>query len=276
MYLFTLPLLAALAGTDTTVAVSAGGKLELRNYEGPVTVRVWSRQAVRVQAEHDDEARVTVDVSGGMVRVTGHGRHGPEAITYELTVPADMALEISSQEGEVRVTGSRAAVEIQSIDGAITVEGGRGSVRLNSVEGNLLVRGASGRLSLTTVDGDIAASNLEGDIEATAVDGDILLEGVRAANVDASTVNGDIAMVGELKAEGRYRLSSHDGDVTLTTPSVDATVSVSTFEGDFTSDYPVTVNSAGRKMTFTLGKGSARVELESFDGEVALRKGAGR
>jgi Putative adhesin len=276
MYLLTLPLLAALTGTDTTVTVSAGGKLELRNHEGPVTVTVWNRQAVRVRAEHDDESRVSVDVSGNTVRVTGRGRYGPEPIAYELTVPADMALEIFAQEGEVRVTGSRAALEIQSIEGSITVEGGRGSVRLNSVEGDLIVRGASGRLDLETVDGDVSASDLEGDLEVTTVDGDILLQGMRAASVEASTVDGDITMAGEIKAEGRYRLSSHEGDVTLTAPVLDATVSVSTFEGDFTSDFPVTVNTAGRKMSFTLGNGRARIELESFDGEVALRKGTGR
>jgi len=276
MYLMTLPLLAALAGTDTTVAVSAGSKLVLRNHEGPVTVTVWNRQAVRVQAEHDDESRIAVDVAGNTVRVAGRGRYGPERIAFELTVPADMALEIFSQEGDVRVTGSRADVEIQSVEGAITLEGGRGSVRLQSVEGDLVVRGASGRLSFTTVDGEIRASNLEGDIQATAVDGAIELEGVRSGSVEASTVDGDVFMTGQVRAEGRYHLSSHDGDVTLTAPAVDATVAISTFEGDFTSDFPVTVNATGRKMTFTLGKGSARIELESFDGEVALRRGAGR
>lgn len=276
MYLLTLPLLAALTGTDTTVTVGANGKLVLRNHEGPVTVTVWNRQAVRVRAQHDDESRVSVEVSGGMVRISGRSRYGPEPIAYELTVPADMALEIFAQEGEVRVTGSKAAIEIQSIEGAIIVEGGRGSVRVNSVEGALQVRGASGRLSLATVDGDISGSNLEGDLEVTAVDGDVLLQGIRAANVEASTVDGDIDMSGEIRGDGRYRLSSHDGDVRLTAPSLDATVSISTFEGEFTSDFPVTVNTAGRKMTFTLGKGSARIELESFDGEVALRKGPGR
>ena len=276
MSLMTLSLLAALAGTDTTVSVSAGSKLELRNHEGPVTVTVWNRQAVRVRAEHDDESRISVDVAGNMVRVSGRGRYGPEPVAFELTVPADMALQIFSQEGDVRITGSRAAVEIQSVEGAITLEGGRGSVRLHSVAGDLVIRGASGRLSFTTVDGEIRASDLEGDIQATTVDGAIELSGVRSGGVEASTVDGDISMTGEVRAEGRYHLSSHDGDVTLTAPAIDATVAISTFEGDFTSDFPVTVNATGRKMTFTLGKGSARIELESFDGEVALRRGAGR
>ncbi len=276
MYLMTLSLLAALAGTDTTVAVSAGSKLQLRNHEGPVTITVWNRQAVRVRAEHDGESRVSVDVSGNMVRVGGHGRYGPEPISYELTVPADMGLEIFSQEGDVRVAGSRADVEIQSVEGAITLEGGRGLVRLHSVEGDMEIRGASGRMSFTTVDGRIRASDLEGDIQATAVDGGIELTGVRSSSVEASTVDGDISMTGGIRAEGRYHLASHDGDVTLTAPAIDAIVAISTFEGDFASDFPVTVNATGRKMTFTLGNGSARIELESFDGEVALRRGAGR
>jgi hypothetical protein len=83
-------------------------------------------------------------------------------------------------------------------------------------------------------------------------------------------------MTGEVRGDGRYHLSSHDGDVTLTAPSLDATITISTFEGEFTSDFPVTVNATGRKLTFTLGAGRARVELESFDGEVALLRGGAR
>jgi DUF4097 and DUF4098 domain-containing protein YvlB len=276
MYLHSMSLLLALTGTDTTVAVGPRGKLELRNHEGPVTITVWNRQAVRVKAEHDDETRVEVETSGGVLRVSSRSRYGPETVSYDISVPADMALEIFAQEGDVRVSGSRAEVEVESVEGAITLEGGRGRVQVSSVDGDLTIRDASGRIGLSTVDGDLLAVGLEGDIEATTVDGDIALEGVKATNVEATTVDGDISMTGEVRGDGRYHLSSHDGDVTLTAPSLDATITISTFEGEFTSDFPVTVNATGRKLTFTLGAGRARVELESFDGEVALLRGGAR
>jgi hypothetical protein len=53
-----------------------------------------------------------------------------------------------------------------------------------------------------------------------------------------------------------------------------AMVSVSTFSGDFESDFPVPVRETrkGRRFSFTLGAGSAQVSLESFQGTIRLVK----
>ena len=57
---------------------------------------------------------------------------------------------------------------------------------------------------------------------------------------------------------------------------ISATVSVSTFSGEFESDFPVQLTGTKkRRFTFTLGGGSARVDLESFDGTTALRRAGG-
>ena len=51
------------------------------------------------------------------------------------------------------------------------------------------------------------------------------------------------------------------------------TVSVATFSGDFDSSFPVTLKDKQKhRFTFTLGTGSARLELESFDGSINLRR----
>jgi len=41
------------------------------------------------------------------------------------------------------------------------------------------------------------------------------------------------------------------------------------------SDFPITLSgiTPGKRMNFTMGNGSARLEIESFDGTVSLRKG---
>jgi DUF4097 and DUF4098 domain-containing protein YvlB len=92
--------------------------------------------------------------------------------------------------------------------------------------------------------------------------------------VDANTVNGDISYEGTIRPNGRYRLATHNGDVTVVVPDgADALVSVSTFQGDFASDFPITLRERhGKRFEFTLGKGSARLELESFQGTIELRR----
>jgi len=277
-----LLLMASLAAllpqsTDTTVTVRPGSRLELSSQEGDITVATWSRNAIRIVADNDDDTRIDVDQSGGIVSLRAHHRYGPSGVTWKLTVPTDMALELSSQSGDITVDGTRGEVNVSTVEGKVSVRGGTGFVTLQSVEGDIDLRDASGRISLTTVDGSVKAGGVRGDLKASAVDGEILLDDVESSNVDASTVDGEIRFSGAIRDGGRYRLTSHDGDVTVTAPVINASVSVSTFSGDFDSDFPVTLSgsSARKHMSFTLGSGGARLELESFDGTVALRKGTG-
>src|SRR2546429_6556714 len=58
--LTTLATLAALAlaqQTDTTVPVRAGARLEINNFGGEIAVKTWSRNAVRVVADHSSRDR---------------------------------------------------------------------------------------------------------------------------------------------------------------------------------------------------------------------------
>jgi len=273
-----LALALALQGTDTTIAVRPGTRLDLNSFEGDITITTWSRASVRIEADHDDDTRVSVDQGAGRLSVRGRSRYGPAEVTWRLTVPADLPLELSAHSGRIRVEGTRGSVSAKSIEGDIRVRGGGGFVSLQSVEGALEVADAVARVSLSTVDGDVSASQIRGDISVTTVDGAIRLEGIEASDVEASTVDGNIDFQGAVLRGGRYKLGSHDGNVTVTVPSIDAVVSVSTFDGDFESDWPITLSgfTTRKQFSFTLGGGNARLELESFDGTVALRKGSGR
>jgi DUF4097 and DUF4098 domain-containing protein YvlB len=91
--------------------------------------------------------------------------------------------------------------------------------------------------------------------------------------VDASTVNGDIFYAGPIRSGGRYSLSTHNGDITLTVAEgTSANVAVSTFNGEFESEFPVPLSGTrkGKGFNFTLGSGSAQVTLESFQGTIEL------
>jgi hypothetical protein len=278
-----LLLLAVLAGasfqdTDTTVAVRPGSRLSLENYEGSVTLATWNRNAVRVQATHDEDAYVDVDVNGASVRVRGHGRHGPPEMDYRITVPAEISLEIEVHDGDVRLAGTRGEIDVQTVEGNVTVNGGAGRVSLQSVDGDIALTGARGRISVNAIDGAVHLRDCAGDVQINAVDGEVRLEGVDASSIEATSVDGAILFSGAIRDGGSYRLSSHDGDVTVVTPAINAAVTVSTYTGEFESDFPVTITgrSSRKRLDFTLGTGSARLELESFDGTVALRKGSDR
>jgi DUF4097 and DUF4098 domain-containing protein YvlB len=264
-------------GTDTTFAVRGETRLELSSAEGGITVQTWNRNSIRVEADHDEDTRIEIDQAGRTVSLRARARYGPSEVDWKLTVPAEMALDLSSQSGDVRVTGSRGEVSVSSVEGSIVVQGGSGFISLQSVEGDVDLSGASGRVKASTVDGKILIRGSSGDVKASAVDGNIQLEDIQTTEVEANTVDGEISYSGAIRSGGRYSLSSHDGDVTVYAPDISAEVTVSTFSGDFQSDYPVTLKGTQNRgrMNFTLGSGGARLDLESFDGTVTLRKGTG-
>ena len=53
-----------------------------------------------------------------------------------------------------------------------------------------------------------------------------------------------------------------------------ATVTVSTFQGDIEADFPISITEArhGQPIRFTLGDGSANIDIESFQGTIYLTK----
>ncbi|HXE58949.1 MAG TPA: DUF4097 family beta strand repeat-containing protein [Gemmatimonadales bacterium] len=272
--------LAPAQDTDTTVSVQRGARLTLENYAGEVTIRTWDRGAVRIQAGHSARDEVEIDVSPGSVRIEGHGRHGaPRPIDYVLTVPAWMPVAVEGVYTDVVIEGTQAEVNVETVGGDVRVRGGSGYVALSSVEGAVRLERARGRVALNSVNEGVYLADVEGQVAVTAVNGDVTLERVRSDHVEVETVNGDVWFDGAIRRGGGYRFATHNGDVTVVVPDgTGADVSVDTFNGEFESDFPVQLTESRRKrFRFTLGGGGARVELQSFQGEIRLaRPGAAR
>jgi hypothetical protein len=268
-----LAALVSLQQVDTTVAVGHGQRLEVDAFGGEITVKTWNRDAVRVQADPSSHGEVQISIGGSTVSVRTEGRHGPPSVDLAITAPAWMGLDISGVNGDVKVDGARGPVTVETVQGSVEVTGGQGIVSLRSVQGSVTLRGAKGRIDMHSVNEDVSVSDASGELMAETVNGEITLERVDATSLDASTVNGDLSYNGPIHNGGRYALSSHNGDVTLTmAEGTNAAVSVSTFSGEFQSEFPVTINETrkGKRFNFTIGTGSAQVTLESFQGDVQL------
>ena len=274
-----LTLVAALTLTvaqqiDTTVTAERGQRLLVNAYGGDVTVRSWNRNAVRVEAATSPRTRVEVSSTSTAVSVRTQGRHGPPTeIDLRISVPVWMSLSLSGVQTDATIAGTRAPISVETVEGEVKVTGGDGLISLRSVQGSISLQGARGRISVNSVNEDIRVTNTTGEVMAETVNGEIALEGVDAATVDASTVNGDISYAGPIRNGGRYSLSTHNGDITLTVAEgTSANVAVSTFNGEFESEFPVPLSGTrkGKGFNFTLGSGSAQVTLESFQGAIQL------
>ena len=259
---------------DSTVPVERGQRLEVDLFAGDVDVKTWSKNAVRVVADPDGRGRVEIERSATSVSVRTTGRRGPPLSTdIELTVPAWMALDISGVYTDITIAGARGPISAETVQGDVSAEGGDGLVSVKSVQGGVSVTGAKGRIEANSVNADVEVRRSTGEVSTETVNGSIDLVGTDATTLTATSVNGDLNYDGPLHSGGRYALSTHNGDITLAVAeAASAAVSVSTFNGEFESDFPVTLTETrkGKRFNFTIGSGSAQVTLESFQGTISL------
>jgi len=272
-----IPLLLALtlaAQTEQTVQVQKDTRLDVQSPAGTVTVTVWNRDAVRIEAQHESRDSVEVRTGPSTVSVQGRSRSG-RPMTVALTVPSWMPIRIASRRAHIDLTGVGSDVAVETLSGSIVVRGGAGRVYAKSLQGSVTIENARAAIEAQSTNARVRLSNVVGDIDAESTNGSIQLEKVDSANMDVSTVNGSITFEGLFKDQGSYHIATHNGSMSFTIPgSTNATLRVRTYQGTFRSTFPVRLDNAtdrGR-INLTLGNGSARVELESFNGSISLRR----
>ena len=263
--------------TDQTVAVSRGARLTIENMAGEVVVRAWNRDAVRVQARHSSRARVSVRTVASGVEITASGSYGPAgAVDYEISVPVWIPVKVDGTYAYISIEGTQNEISAESVRGDIVIKGGGTFVSGKSVEGEVVIEDARGRIAASSINQGISVSGASGDIAADTVNGPIKLTRIESASVDATTVNGHITYDGNAAPQGRYRFSTHNGNIVVAVPeTAKATFVVRTYNGGVNANLPVEKSGElrrGRRATYTLGGGGAEFELESFGGTVHLRR----
>jgi DUF4097 and DUF4098 domain-containing protein YvlB len=267
--------------TDQTIDVAKGTRLVLNNNAGEVVVRSWDRDQLRVQATHSEREKIDIQTAEMTVRIRARAARGPASLVdYQITVPRWMPVNLSGTYLESTIEGTTAEVNVETVHGNVRVVGGTGNVSARSIEGIIHVDKASGRVSAFTVNEGIRVTNVTGDVSAETTNGDIVIENAQASSLEVSTVNGDVTFNGTVREKGTYRLTTHGGDIRVGLgDAANATVFVRTFQGDFNADFPIqlpegqTPRSGSKRFNFTLGNGSARIEVQSFNGDIVLAKG---
>jgi hypothetical protein len=267
------------ARMDTVIVVRPGTKFVLSNFGGSIAIRTWPKDAVRVQAAYSRRARVSVRLQDGTLRVSSDSREGPPSpVGYMLTMPAWLPVSLSGVYNDVSVDGLQKGVSVETVRGDIVVRRAAGVIALRSVEGAVDVVDTRGSIAASSVNEAVRIAQSAGSVAAEAVNGDIHLLDLNSKDVEATTVNGGVIYDGRILDGGMYRFTTHSGDIALgLAESANATVSVSTFSGDFASAFAIQPRRAGRgrRFNFVLGNGKAQVDLESFQGSIELLRPGG-
>ena len=169
-------------------------------------------------------------------------------------------LDLASVSGNLEAAGNITEAELESVSGSIRLSGDNSVAEAESVSGNIRLEGVGRAVEVSTVSGAIT---------------------VKAATVNRASfesVSGGIEFEGSLASNGRLDAECHSSNVVLALPaSTSATFEISTFSGNIESDFGGTVErtsryAPGKRSEFTTGSGGGRVSIETFSGNVELRK----
>ncbi|HEX4566905.1 MAG TPA: DUF4097 family beta strand repeat-containing protein [Vicinamibacterales bacterium] len=266
---------------DETVPVQRGARLTINNFAGEVVIHTWDKDQVHVVARHQGRMKVGIKNSGVAVMITSAPMSGPVgSVDFDITAPSWMPIRTEGTYNFVTVDGAQAEVFANTVRGDVIIKGGTGSITAKSVEGEVDVDGARGKVNVNSVNEKIRITNSSGEITAESVNGSITMTGMEAVSVDASSVNGTITYEGRIADSGHYSFETHNGDLLLGMPeNLNATFTIRTYQGSFSTDLPLqgvgrNELQRGRRVTTTLGNGSAEISLETFGGTIRLRRGS--
>jgi hypothetical protein len=244
--------------------------------------------------------------------LSAQDRQSERAFTLNETVPSGQWIRVRNVNGEIRVTSSSSgrvevvgtkswrrgdpkAVRIESrksSDGSILVcaywtedatctensysSHNEGRNRNNDVAVDFEVRVPKGvKVGVHTVNGEVSVAGVTDEVEATTVNGAVDATS-SGGPVTGSTVNGSVhARMGRLVGDEDLTYSTVNGSVIAEFGTdIDANVELSTVNGRFQTDWPVTITGRvdPRHLRATLGKGGRRIRLSTVNGNVELRK----
>jgi DUF4097 and DUF4098 domain-containing protein YvlB len=299
---FTVLLLALLLATgisfaraeghfDRTLAVSGSVSLDLTTGSGEVIVKTGSSNQVvihgTVRASNDwfggdaesavrsVEANPPIVQNGSSIRI---GFNLPDdarrhvSISYEITVPADTALQVNTGSGEISAEGIRSPAKLHTGSGDIRahdlgpqsrLETGSGSIHADSIAAPTFASTGSG-----SIQADLTGS---GDVEVHTGSGEIRIRGVNGG-LRARTGSGELSADGNVK--GPWQLHSGSGSIRLALSSSGGfNLDAHTGSGSIHTDLPITVQGTlGRhELKGGVRGGGPELEVSTGSGDIEIR-----
>jgi DUF4097 and DUF4098 domain-containing protein YvlB len=297
--------LTAPAFADTRIEknlkLERGGRFALRSDVGSVTVTgVTAAGAKVVITSRRDDLEHLMDFdfeeSPGLVRVTGRkkggaifGWHEGISLHYEVEVPSETRLEISTGGGGIKVYAMRRDADLNTSGGGIEVEGfagnllahtSGGGISLREITGNSKVDTSGGGINAKSVEGPIEARTSGGSIEMDRVTGDILAKtsggGIRidraGGRVEAETSGGSVEVNFEKGNSRGGELGTSGGSVRVgLDPNANLNIDASTSAGHVNTSLPIKLRHVSKSsLSGSLGSGGAMLRLHSSAGSIDI------
>ncbi|MEZ5461297.1 DUF4097 domain-containing protein [Dokdonella sp.] len=294
MPLFVLFLFAcsgpALADTPINESrdVDATARVDISNVRGAVTVSAWDQSRVEITGTLGEGSK-GLEITGGgsrlSIKVKGPeddswfnwGRSRMQDTILNIRVPTNAELRIDTVSAEITVTGTAGQLlEADSVSGKVRVDSTARELEIGTVSGSVDLSGRGDRVQVETVSGDIEMRANHNRLKFETVSGNITAATGEYTEFTGSSVSGDISVRGKPMGDARINADTMSGDVRLDMPAeLSARIDAETFSGRIRSDFGTVKepeHGPGRSLEATIGDGKARMTIETFSGDITIRR----
>jgi hypothetical protein len=175
-----------------------------------------------------------------------------------LRVPAEVELEIETEDGDIRIERVSGRVRAENGDGRVVIERASGELRLRADDGSIIGRNLEGKVDAATDDGDIDLAGVFDGLEAKTADGDIRIEarGFRSSNAgwNVRALDGSIEVRLPAGAAAEIDAIVNDGRIVSRLPAL---------EGRERGE-------EARRLRGKLGEGGPLLSFTALDGRIEL------
>jgi len=278
-----VPAAAADREVNESGPASAAGTVMIENISGSVVIVGWDKNEISVEGTlSGDVEDLEFETGNKKSRIKVVWPRNKKNLKGEanlvVKVPTDSRLEVECISAFIEISEFTGMVDASSISGDVTVTGVCEEIEAESISGDVFIDGGAPEVEAGSISGKVKAGGKVSEVDAQTVSGSIDLAFEKFLNLNVESVSGDATVKGDLDGDGSFSLDIHSGDLTLIVPSdLSADFEVETFSGEIDNGFgqksrKTSKYSPGRELEFTVGGGDARVRINTFSGDVVIRK----
>lgn len=283
-------LLAGAARADTleqSFEVKPDVRVEIELLSGDIELRGIDANELRVRAS--DEVEIEESGRGRRVSIrapsSGWRRWTSGAdVDLEVELPRGSRIVARTVNGKIEAEGVEGELDLHAANGGIEVEGAPREAYLETMNAGIKFEGERSEVVAKTLNGEIELEGVTGAVEASTLSGRIRVEGDAIERANLRTMAGEIELDSSLAKGARVEAKTYSGEVRLRLPEdTSARFDVRSFSGGLESDFSSRLSDdesrggwphgPGRRLSFVIGDGDARISIESFSGGVKIEKG---
>jgi len=270
---------------DERRPLKADARVEVSNVAGEITVEAWDRNELHLTGTLSEQVE-KLEITGNEARLKIEVKlpkrtRNTEDTILRLKVPAGITLEADGVSADITVRGIRGDTEASTVSGDVELDVGSKNVEARSVSGDVTVRAPAAVTRVESVSGDVTVRGARGEVRGETVSGDVEVQAQAARRIQLKSVSGDLELDADLAADAEVEAQTMSGDVRLSVPRLpDVDIDLETYSGEiarsellpgFMGRRHSHDDDEGREYSRE-GKGSGRVRLHSFSGDIVVRK----